>query len=251
MRVNRFADWVARTGQAAKTGVTGVTGVTPLSSPRISAALASSKAVTPAAEPGVTGVTGTATPDPDAGTGDASQTSPRDAVTPVTPRPNAGVTGKHEEYQSCSARYTCYTENQATSGDDDFEERAALIEEGSGAPREWAEAFAGIDAGHPPEGIPEPRWRQFIDDGGRFLDQGWAYKAKALGWSPLELFGCDRSRPLARIDNTGLIWLMRGRRLLALTAETATIENRNAPPHKYRRCLNEPGRAVLAWELLS
>jgi hypothetical protein len=90
-----------------------------------------------------------------------------------------------------------------------------------------------------------------MDDAGRFLDQGWAAHAKALGWSPLELFGCDRHRPLARVDNSGLIWLLRGRRLLALTAETATIANPNVPPHKYRRCINEPGRAVLAWELLS
>jgi hypothetical protein len=133
----------------------------------------------------------------------------------------------------------------------DPEERAAIVQEGSGAPREWAEAFARLDAADPPKDIPPARWEQFIDDAGRFLDQGWAVKAKALGWSPLELFGCDRPRPLARTDNTGLIWVLRGRRLLALTAETATIENTNVPPHKYRRCINEPGRAVLAWELLS
>jgi hypothetical protein len=131
----------------------------------------------------------------------------------------------------------------------EIEERAAIVQEGSGAPREWAEAFARLDAEQPPEGIPEARWRQFIDDGGRFLDR-WAAKAKALGWSPLELFGCDRPRPLVRTDNTGLVWLLRGRRLLALTAETATIENKAAPPHKYRRCINEPGRAALAWELV-
>jgi hypothetical protein len=131
-------------------------------------------------------------------------------------------------------------------------EIGAVVERrgGSGAPREWAEAFARLDAELPPEGIPPARWRQFIDDAGRVWDQ-WAAKAKALGWSPLELFGCDRHRPLARIDNTGLVWLLKGRRLLELTAETATIENRNAPPHKYRRCINEPGRATLAWELVS
>jgi hypothetical protein len=135
--------------------------------------------------------------------------------------------------------------------EDEIEERAALVEEGTGAPREWAEAFARLDAAHPPGDIPAPRWRQFIDDAGRFLDKGSAARAKALGWSPLELFGCDRHRPLARVDNTGLIWLLRGRRLLALTAEAAIIENRVAPPHKYRRCITEPGRAALAWELVS
>jgi hypothetical protein len=130
------------------------------------------------------------------------------------------------------------------------EERAPIIEEGSGCPREWAEGFAQLDAAHPPGDIPSARWRQFIDDAGRFLDHGWAARAKALGWSPLELFGCDRPRPLARTDNTGLVWMLRGRRLLALTAEMATVENKNAPPHKYRRCINEPDRAALAWELV-
>jgi hypothetical protein len=47
-----------------------------------------------------------------------------------------------------------------------------------------------------------------------------------------------------------LVWLLKGRRLLDLTAEVATIDNTNVPPHKYRRVINEPGRAALAWEMV-
>ena len=234
MSTNRFAAWATGTQTSVESTVTRVTRVTTDQDPRISAGLTHSQAVTQTQEHRVTRVTGA------------------EVVTHVTQAPGLGLRGKTHEVQSCNP---CNPRNPQNSyephvSDDDFEERAALIEEGSGAPREWAEAFAGLDATRPPADIPPARWQQFVDDGGRILDQ-WAAQAKALGWSPLELFGCDRPRPLARTDNTGLIWLLRGRRLLALTAETATIENKNAPPHKYRRCINEPGRAALAWELLS
>ena len=71
--------------------------------------------------------------------------------------------------------------------------------------------------------MPLARWQQFIDDCGRFLDLGWAKRAEAFGWGPLDLFGCDRERPLARYDHMGLLWIIQGRRLVALTADTATI----------------------------
>jgi len=40
-------------------------------------------------------------------------------------------------------------------------------------------------------------------DIGCFLDGGWAEKATVLGWGPLDLLGCDRERPFARIDYAG------------------------------------------------
>jgi hypothetical protein len=51
-----------------------------------------------------------------------------------------------------------------------------------------------------PGDVPPRRWLRFIDDCGHFLDGGWAARAKELGWGPLDLFGCDRERPFARID---------------------------------------------------
>jgi len=75
------------------------------------------------------------------------------------------------------------------------EERAAVIEYDGRAPRDWAEALARLDPEKPPRHVPRHRWQRFIDDCGRFLDAGWADKAAALGWGPLQLFGCDRKRP--------------------------------------------------------
>jgi hypothetical protein len=133
---------------------------------------------------------------------------------------------------------------------DDFDvaERAAIVEFDGGAPRAWAEGFARLDRARLPDDVPQRRWLQFIDDCGAFLDGGWPAKAAALGWGPLDLFGCDRHRPWARIDQAGLLWLMAGRRLVALTADSATIETASGGRLTYRRVANDPGR-VSAWSL--
>ena len=131
------------------------------------------------------------------------------------------------------------------------EERAALVEYGAGAPRAWAEALARLDAAKPPGDVSPGRWLQFIDDCGRFLDAGWGDRAVVLGWHPLNLFGCDRERPLARIDRAGLLWLLNGGKLAALTRETAVIETSTGARQTYYRRPLEPDRIVLAWELSS
>src|SRR5262249_41156578 len=93
------------------------------------------------------------------------------------------------------------------------EERVAIVEFDGGAPRAWAEASAQLDPTKPPIGVPPPRWLRFIDDCGCFLDHGWALRAAALGWGPLDLFGCDRERPFVRVDHQGLLWLVKGGRI--------------------------------------
>jgi hypothetical protein len=131
------------------------------------------------------------------------------------------------------------------------EERAAIIEFDGRTPRAWAEALARLDPANPPRDVPLPRWQQFIDDCGRFLDLGWANRAEALGWGPLELFGCDRERPLARYDHMGLLWIIQARKLVALRADTATIDTLTGSLQDYRRVPINLDRAVLAWELPS
>jgi hypothetical protein len=128
------------------------------------------------------------------------------------------------------------------------DERAAIIEHDGGAPHEWAEALARLDVATPPCDISPKRWLRFIDDCGRFLDEGWAERAEALGWGPLDLFGCDRIRPFARIDRAGLLWFLNGQKLLALADNAAAIATSSGGSLTFRRSPNEPGR-VLAWEL--
>jgi hypothetical protein len=59
----------------------------------------------------------------------------------------------------------------------------------------------------------------------------WGAQTQAIGWTARELFGLhtppERPHPtysrLGRLDHTGLIWLLRGRPVVALTETTATI----------------------------
>jgi hypothetical protein len=127
---------------------------------------------------------------------------------------------------------------------------AAIIEYDGGAPRAWAEALARLDPNKPPGDVPPSRWLRFIGDCGRFLDAGWAARAAALGWGPLDLFGADREWPFARVDHMGLLWLINGRRLVALTADTATIEMPTGSYQTYRRRPVVTGKIMPAWRLV-
>ncbi len=139
-------------------------------------------------------------------------------------------------------------ERAASHWGDAEAERAAIVEFTSGIPCEWAEGFVRLDPDRPSGDVPPGRWQRFVDDIGRFLDNGFAEQAAALGWGPFDLFGCDRDRPFACIDGAGLLWQLNGDRLVALTVDVAVIETRAGARQTYRRKPSEPGR-VLAWEL--
>jgi hypothetical protein len=129
-----------------------------------------------------------------------------------------------------------------------FDERASIIEFDGGTPRAWAEALARLDPNKPPGDLPPRRWLRFIDDCGRFLDGGWAVREAVLGWVPLDLFGCDRERPFARVDHLGLLWLLNGGTVLELHRDRAILEPERGAPQRYRRRPVEIGRVALAWE---
>jgi hypothetical protein len=109
--------------------------------------------------------------------------------------------------------------------------------------------LARLDPNKPPGEIPPRRWLRFIDDCGRFLDTGWAERAAALGWGPLDLFGCDRERPFARIDHLGLLWLRNGGSILELHRDRAILKTESGVLQTFYRRPVEVGRVVLAWEL--
>jgi hypothetical protein len=99
----------------------------------------------------------------------------------------------------------------------------------------------------PPALIPVERWRRCVEDGRRFIAK-WGSQAEALGWSSADLFGLHEppDKPhssysrLSRYDATGLIWLLGGRKVVALTADTAAIESpRTGSVLTYRKA-NKP-----------
>ena len=115
-------------------------------------------------------------------------------------------------------------------------------------PRAWAEGFARLDPDRPPGDVPLKRWQRFVDDVGCSSIARSAPSLRRSAGDRYDLFGCDRDRPFARIDQAGLLWLLNGDKLGALTENTATIETRTGARHTYRRKLDALGR-VLAWEL--
>jgi hypothetical protein len=102
-----------------------------------------------------------------------------------------------------------------------------------------------------PAHIPEARWQLCVADGSRFLAK-WGEQAEALGWSSADLFGLHTppANPhptytrLSRYDQTGLVWLLQGRPVVALTEATAAIESKTGNITVYRKH-NKPGLGPL------
>jgi hypothetical protein len=120
-----------------------------------------------------------------------------------------------------------------------------------GTPNEWSEGVALLRNAPAPRGYPQRAWQQLILDAERFLDR-WAAQAAALGWPTWELFGCHRGAPWGRIQGMGLVLLLRGDELAALTATEAAIRTPTGAHQTYRRKLADslhPAERCLVWEL--
>jgi hypothetical protein len=124
--------------------------------------------------------------------------------------------------------------NVAKWGDQE-EERAAVIQHDGGAPRQWAEAFAILDRSPPPMDVTSDRWRLFLDDCGRFLDDGWYQRAEVLGWGPIDLFGCDRDHEVGPFPRGGLLRALEGAKLIALSQNVAVAATPQGKRGMYRR----------------
>jgi hypothetical protein len=93
-----------------------------------------------------------------------------------------------------------------------------------------------------PELVESDRWQQAIHDANSFLAT-WVAQAEAFGWTERDLFGLHPvpERPaanysrLSRLDGAGLIWLLHGRPVIALTETAATILAPSGANLTYRR----------------
>ena len=107
---------------------------------------------------------------------------------------------------------------------------AALSRPPSPAASTYAGALAALIE-RCPDCVEKQRRRQCIADAERFLTQ-WDQQAAALGWTERDPFGLheppDRPHPsyrcLSRRDCIGLVWLLQGAPVVALTADAAAIE---------------------------
>lgn len=147
---------------------------------------------------------------------------------------------------------------------DAFEERAAITQHDGGLSREQAERLAAEAQGYPKvadfyaaaadgwrrnlEALHcaerAPRGRDCIAQALRFIADGWAEKAAALGWPELELFGVDPRAPWERLHRMGAAYsaFTPG----AVTAETIVYPGSGARPMRRWRASQADG-ARLPW----
>jgi hypothetical protein len=142
---------------------------------------------------------------------------------------------------------SAFSRQEKATGDA-ISKSSPIIEDGLCVARGWIEALAKIHPGLPPADVPLRRWMQLIDDIARFVDGELIHKATRLGWTALDLFGCDREKPFARIDRQGLCWLIAGNRLIDLSENGAIIETWTGARQTWNRKPSELGR-VLPWDL--
>ena len=146
----------------------------------------------------------------------------------------------------------------AGTGGRDAGSRALLSRVGSqdgvarpGIPAAWREGVTGLTTMPLPRAYPAHAWQRLIVDAERFLDD-WAAQAHRLDWPARELFGCCRQAPWGRIQGMGLVLLLRGDEIAALTASEAVIRTPTGAHQTYRRRPRDPllaGERCLVWEL--
>jgi hypothetical protein len=119
------------------------------------------------------------------------------------------------------------------------------------APAEWVQGVARLAEMPCPARFPGARWTLVADNAEAFL-QEWAAVAHRLGWPAWELFGCHRRAPWGRIQGMGLVLLLNGKEIAAMTPGEAVVRTRMGARQTYRRKPADPLVPVercLVWEL--
>ena len=125
---------------------------------------------------------------------------------------------------------------------------AVLLQIPDGVPADWAQGVADLLAMPPHPTWPEPGWKTLREDALRFL-KDWAAQAHAFGWEALDLFGVHAVASRARLDGMGLVPLLDGRPVVALSEDSAAITACSGAMMTYRRKKAWPPGRCLIWEL--
>ncbi len=118
-----------------------------------------------------------------------------------------------------------------------------------GVPGAWGQGVADLLA-MPPHPAWEPeQWEVLHRDAYSFLHT-WAAQVHRLGWTELDLFAVHRTHPWARLDSMGLVPLLGGRSIAAMTGTEAAIKTATGGTLTfYRRKPPYPGEVCLVWDL--
>ncbi len=125
--------------------------------------------------------------------------------------------------------------------------RAVLLVVPDGVPEEWVQGVCDLMVMPPHADWKEGDWRTLQDDARRFL-QEWASQARRLGWEVADLLGVHPTKPTVRFDCMGLVPLLRGRAVSALTKDSAGIKVASGGSLTFRKRAATPAERCLIWE---
>jgi hypothetical protein len=128
--------------------------------------------------------------------------------------------------------------------------RGIILAVPDGAPKAWVQGVADLLAMPPHPDWTETGWKVLQEDALSFLRE-WATQAHALGWDVLDLFGVHAAAPHARLDGMGLVLLLGGRPVIALTEDIVGIRAGSGGTQTFRRHRSPPPGRCLVWELES
>ena len=119
-----------------------------------------------------------------------------------------------------------------------------------GVPREWISGVNRLQNLPFPPVVDSDRWQRLKADAEVFLGK-WGAQAARLGWPPTDVFGMNATKPFERLDAAGLVWLLNGRPVVALTASEAVIQCSTGSRQTFRRKLAGvvTAKRCFLWEL--
>ncbi len=126
--------------------------------------------------------------------------------------------------------------------------RVVLLHCPPGVPETWVQGICDLLARPCPASCPAERWETLRENAYTFL-RDWAARAHDLGWPATALFGVHRERPWVRFDHMGLVPLLDGGRVTAMSDTEAMIEKPNGSRVTFRRRGQVADETCLIWEL--
>ena len=126
--------------------------------------------------------------------------------------------------------------------------RVVLLHCPPGMPETWTQGVADLLAMAPPASCSAERWETLREDAYTFL-RDWAARAHELGWTALDLFGVHPVKPWVRFDRMGLVPILDGARITALSDIEAVIEKPSGARVTWRRRGQVPDETCLVWDL--
>lgn len=117
-----------------------------------------------------------------------------------------------------------------------FEGGAAPAVAGVASVAAWREGVELLSRSRCPQTVDPRRWRELVADA-RALLQNWGAELLGFGWTTLEVFGVNRDPRHRRLDIPGLLPVLRGRPVVAVDRDTATIRANRADLQTFQRQL--------------